>query len=878
MPTALERAGDFSKTTNSAGVPVVIYDPLTRQPFAGNVIPANRLNPVAVNMLKYLPAADTQIANGTANYNRTSLIKSKWTQEYTIKMEHKFTDKVNLTGFYLYNRSNEPCANYFGSADQTEPNRFADPLDYILKRRPKILALNNTYVLNDSSVMALRFGMTRFPDNNTLSLPFDPSTLGFSSQYNSQITLQKFPGVRIRSYDLFAGQTLGAINPTQIDWKSTSANGYFSKFFGSHTVKFGADFRKMGIDTYIPGNGAGFFEFDTDTTSSDGLTTGSSTNGSSLASFLLGFPSGNSSRVSSISVSTPLNVFTYYYGGYVQDDWRVNSKFTVNYGIRLEHEDGLREQNNNFSVGFDTAAPLSGLTLPADPVAGTAARSITGGLMYAGVNGNKETQGNPEKVKFSPRVGVVYSLSSKTVVRGGYGIFWAPYNYPIPSTSAANYGQVGYTQNTNVAQTVPTPTISLTNPFPGGTIAPYANTRGVLSGVGQDISFVDQNSKSPRVQQWSADVQRELPGAMAINLQYLGSRGNHLSLGGSNDIPVNYNQLDPKYWALGSAALGAQVPNPFFGNPAFAGTPLAAATISRAQSLRPYPQFLNVNARHVLEGKNQYNAAVVEWSKRATHGFGGRVSYTYSVLKDNQVGEGNFYSAGGTNPLNNWNYIPTAPACSGNNGLACYNPDADYTYSLLDVPHRLIIAPSYELPFGKGQKYGANSKVADWVLGGWQATAAINIQSGFPIQVGQSDNNGVGSSGVQRPNLINAGALATSGSYEDRLASADHPTSRWVSLDAFALAPAFTYGNAPRDITDVRTARQANVDASFGKNFRFGTKAALLKIEMLNLTNRVQTRALNGRNTYAPGSSTFGQTAIQAGFMRITQIMLRFTF
>jgi len=280
----------------------------------------------------------------------------------------------------------------------------------------------------------------------------------------------------------------------------------------------------------------------------------------------------------------------------------------------------------------------------------------------------------------------------------------------------------------------------------------------------------------------------------------------------------------------------------------------------------------------VLEGKNQYNAAVVEWSKRATHGFGGRVSYTYSVLKDNQVGEGNFYSAGGTNPLNNWNYIPTAPACSGNNGLACYNPDADYTYSLLDVPHRLIIAPSYELPFGKGQKYGANSKVADWVLGGWQATAAINIQSGFPIQVGQSDNNGVGSSGVQRPNLINAGALATSGSYEDRLASADHPTSRWVSLDAFALAPAFTYGNAPRDITDVRTARQANVDASFGKNFRFGTKAALLKIEMLNLTNRVQTRALNGRNTYAPGSSTFGQTAIQAGFMRITQIMLRFTF
>jgi hypothetical protein len=872
MPTARERAGDFSQTT-SGGRPVVIYDPLTRQPFAGNIIPAGRINQVAANMLKYLPLPDTDVDNGTTNYNRTSLIKSKWTQEYTVKMEHKFTDKVSLTGFYLYNRSNEPCQNYFGSADQNDPNRFADPLDYILVRRPKILALNNTNVLSDSSVLSLRFGTTRFPDNNTLSLPFDPSTLGFSSTYLSQITLQKFPQVRLRGYDSLASRTLGAINPTQIDWKSTSANAAFSKFFGTHTVKVGGDYRLIGVDTYIPGNGAGFFDFDKDTTSLGGTNLTNSNDGNSVASFLLGFPSGQvGNRTSSISVSTPLNIYAHYFGGYVQDDWRVSSKFTLNYGLRLEHETGLAEKDNNFTVGFDTsAATLAGISIPADPLAGTGARTLTGGLMYAGVNGNRTTQGNPPKIKASPRVGVVYSLDPKTVLRGGYGLYWAPYNYPIPSTTNNNYGQVGFTQNTNVAQTSPTPTISLSNPFPNGTVQPTGSSRGLLSGLGTDIGFVDQNSTAPRVQQYSVDLQRELPGAMAVTVSYIGSRGDHLSLGGSNDVAVNYNQLDPKYFALGSA-LSAQVPNPFFGNPAFAGTGLgSSATVQRAQLLRPYPQFLNVNGYHVLEGKSRYNAAVIEWSKRPTAGgFGGRVSYTYSVLKDNQMGEGNFYSAGGTNPMNNYNYIP---------GSAYYNPNADYTYSLLDVPHRVIIAPSYDLPFGKGKKYGANSGLTDWIAGGWQLTAAINIQSGFPLAVAQSDNNGTGSSGVQRPNVVPGVNMGTSGSYEDRLASADHPTARWLNPDAFSVAPAFSYGNAPRTITDVRTARQANVDASFGKGFRLGgSRNGLVKIEMLNLFNRVQTRALNGRNTFSAGSSTFGQTAIQAGFMRITQIMFRFTF
>jgi hypothetical protein len=868
MPTAAERAGDFSRTTNGSGQPVIIYDPLTRQPFLGNVIPANRINPDAANMLKYLPLPDTDRDNGSANYNRTSLIKSEWTQEYTGKVEHKFSDNVSLTGFYLYNRSDEPCGNYFGLASKDEPNRFADPNDYLLKRRPQILALNNTWVLNNSTVLALRYGWTDFPDNDTLSADFNPSELGFSQTYLNQIQVNKFPNVRIRGYDTYASMTLGALNPVDRDWYSQSLNGSLSKIVGTHSFKFGADFRKIGLDFLATGNGAGEFNFDKDITSSNGGNS-STVDGNAFASFLLGFPSALSDRQSTITVTSPINMYTYYSGGYVQDDWRINSKLTVNYGLRLEHETGMAEKNNKITVGFDPTVTnaLSSVTIPADPLAGTAARSVKGGLMYAGVDGNPTTQGNPPAVKWSPRVGAAYSLNSKTVVRGGYGLYWAPFNYPAPSGSDPNYGHVGVAQNTVLVQTSPTPTTTLTNPFPNGLVPPLGNSLGTLTGVGTNITYIDQNSSAPRVQQYSIDVQRELGGSQSITVSYLGSRGDDLSLGGSNDYGLNVNQLDPRYMSLGTA-LNDRLPNPFFGN-ANAGPLASQATLSRAQLLRPYPQFGNINSRFILEGKSRYNAGVIEWAKRMTNGWGGRVSYTYSVLKDNLVGEGNFYgpyTTAGPGTLNAHQYIEGSPY---------FNPDADYTYSLLDVPHRFILAPIVELPFGKGKRFANSSDTADRILGGWTVSAAINMQSGFPLAVVQSDNTGT-LGGTQRPNLVSGADLSTSGSYEDRLASADHPTAAWLNPAAFAAAAPFTFGNAPRTLTDQRSPNQYNVDAVVMKNIRFGSKTFQAKLEALNLLNRVSVRAIRGANTF--GNSNFGRTTLQAGFMRIMQFTFRFSF
>jgi hypothetical protein len=379
------------------------------------------------------------------------------------------------------------------------------------------------------------------------------------------------------------------------------------------------------------------------------------------------------------------------------------------------------------------------------------------------------------------------------------------------------------------------------------------------------------------VQQYSADLQRELPGNMAVTVSYIGARGDHLPLGGTVDTPININQLDPKYLALGTAVLSQSVANPFFGV-AGAGPFANQATISRSQLLRPFPQFGNINMLQVTEGVNRYNAGVIELNKRLSHGWGGRFSYTYSVLKDNQVGETNFYSNRGVGgPLNNYNYMANMPACAAGQQLnsPCYDPMVDYTYGLLDVPHRFIVAPIVQLPFGKDHRFGKSS-VANLLAGGWMVSAVFNFQSGFPIGVAQSNSSSNLLGNGQRPNLVPGVDLGTTGSFADRLASADHPTAIWLNPAAFSAAPAGTWGNAPRVETDVRTPRIINTDFSASKNINVGgSRQIQLKIEVVNLFNRAQVAGLASTTQAA---SNFGQITSQSGFMRMTQVMFRYSF
>lgn len=872
LPTAAERAGDFSALRTADGRPVTLYDPLTtrlvdgvivRDPFPGNRIPRHRIDPVAAAMLDYLPLPDRDIDDGTLNYTRTALMDNRLQQQYVLKLDHRLTDAATLSGFYVYNRTNEPDAAYFEPHGKGA-HRFADPNDYLLKRRPQIAGTSTTIVLDNTSVLTLRGGITRMEDSQTLTARFDPAALGFSPNFLSEIPLRKFPSVRIRGYDQgFSaprpnGLTMGAIDPTDVEWRSANINGSYTRLTGAHQITIGADGGSLALDSFTPGPGAGFFDFDRDFTSARGDTT-DLTSGNAFAAFLLGYPSGLASRRSTLPVSSPLNVFTRYYGAYLQDEWRVRPDLSITMGLRAEHETGLREEQDRFTVGFDSTmrTTLSGIAIPADPVAGSPVRHVQGGLMYPGVDGNSRHQGNPPAVRWSPRAGLALGLSARTTLRGGYGLYWSPFAYPPPNPTANNYGQVGFTQNTTSPQTSPVPTVTLTDPFPAGVVHPTGSSRGGLSGVGTSISFVDQHRSAPRVQQYSIELQRQLPANMSASLSYLGARGDRLPLGGSSDTPININQLDPKYLALGPA-LAEQVPNPFAGLPAFAGTGLGSSrTVARAQLLRPFPQFLDVHARQVTEGVSRYDAVVLEWERRQPGGVSWRASYTYSAMRDNLVGEGNFYSVVTPGlPLNHYNYLRSMPRCAAGAELttACYAPRSEYGRSILDVPHRLVVAPVIEL------------------RGGWSVAALWTVQSGFPISVQQPDNTGL-FGGAQRPSLTGV-ELKTQGGYEDRLASTHHRAATWINPAAFAPAAPYTFGTAPRTITDVRTPSQRVVDISIAKTTSFGRRyAAQLKVEVFNLFNRVAVRAFPGANMV--GTPAFGRITNQAGFMRMAQVTLR---
>jgi hypothetical protein len=851
LPTAAERNGDFSNTFDSAGRQVVIYDPRTgdangnnRQPFPGNIIPQDRINPVARAIQGFLPLPDSNVSNGSTNYSRTAEIHDR-AMMYTGKVDHRFTDSVSLSGFYLYNATDEPCANtlYPGLND---PNRFIDRADYLLIRRVNVLALNNTWLPSNNTVLTLRYGWTRFIDDDTLSIDFDPSTLGFDSSFLNSIQVQKFPRATITDYYAF-----GAIDPTPRNWYSWSANGTMSRLMGRHTLKVGADWRTIGIETQSFSGGAGSFVFDRYYTSSNPLlngTGGTTPSGNAYASFLMGLPSGNPGNESFIGVSQPFNAFVHYYGAYAQDDFRLSSRTTLNFGVRLEHESGLMEENNQFTVAFDrTLNPGGALGNVVNPLTG---QQIVGGLVYAGVNGANEYQGDPPAVKFSPRVGVVHSFNPQTVLRAGYGIYWAPWNYQ--GVGSANYGQIGYSRSTFIQQGQFHPTVTLTNPFPGGVLQPVGNTLGPLTGVGSQIEFIDQDKKAPYVTQYSVDINRELRGNMAIGFEYSGSTGRDLNLGGSNDGILNINQVHPSHLALGSALL-ENVPNPFFGLPAGQGFNVTSPTVQRRQLLRPFPQFGDILMRQSTQGRSQYHAAILKFDKRLSNGWGARVNYTWSRLEDNVFGETNFFSNTASEAQN------------------VYDLDAEYGLSLLDVPHKVTIAPIFQLPFGEGKRW-ANSGVAAWILGDWTISSIISLESGFPVSLWTSSNTTNIFTRMQRANPW-AGDLATDGERDDRL----NPVGRWLDPSAVAgSTPAqFTLGTLPRVVDDVRTPHRNNWDFVATKDLRFGGNVrGQIRLEVLNVTNTVKVRG----PVATVGSATFGEIGTQSGFMRMTQIMYRMTF
>ncbi len=827
LPTARERMGDFSQSFNSRGEQIVIYDPLTtrpnpdgsgfiRDPFPGNVIPQDRLNPVALAMMANMP-----LPTDGRSFNGQARLEDGPQRQETLKIDYRWGDRLTTTGMYGHQYTKEPGSAFWGEHGAVP----GDPGGSTLFRYVDFFSLNNIFVPNSTTTVAVRYGYNNFRDNGGNYLAFNAATLGFPASYVDAMPFNTFPSVSLSGYS-----GIGNGGPGQTTHISQTANVTVSKLMGNHSIKIGGDYRRISARN-VSGSDAGSFSFNQAFTQGPTPTTASPAAGDSIASFLLGYAASGD-----ISIGTPATYLIDYLSGYVQDEYRMSNALTLNFGVRYEYEAGVREASNQFTVGFDRDAPFP---VQVDGL------DLRGGLMYAGVDGYPTSQGRPLN-SIAPRGGFAWSATPDTVVRGGYGFYSVPQQ--IAGLGQAAIGSRGYTAITEYLASGDgglTPAGVFSNPFTSGITQPQGNALGLLTGAGGNIDFVDQDSEPGYVQQYSFDMARELPAEMMFSAGYMGSRSEGLTMGGTADVTVNINQLDPKYQEMGTA-LQELVPNPFYGIDTF-GNLSVSPTIARGQLLRPYPQFGNVLAHRVTDARARYNALVTQWVKRMSHGYSLNVNYTFSRLEDNQFGESNSFSDRSAAVLDN------------------YDLDSEYGVSLLDVAHRLNFNATFQLPFGEGRRWLNGGGLASSILGGWQLTVAGRYQTGFPLQISQSSNNsGLLGSG-QRPNLVPGVDPMTSGSQEER------GVNGWINPDAFAAAPAFTFGNVPRTNPDWRGPGQRTTDLAISKTVTLGSKTLAFRADILNLFDDP---LFNGPNT-SFGQSTFGQITSIRGFARSVQFQVR---
>jgi hypothetical protein len=834
-PTALERVGNFSQTLSPSGGQLTIYNPYStvlnaatgavasRTPFPNNIIPATQLNPVGYAMAQTLVNPTSKPAYyGATDLTAPSSLPAR-AHQTTFKLDENFTDWWHVNLSYLSYLSLEPGNTYF--------NTVSSPDQWRLLRTVNATQLNNTFTLSPTSVLNVRYGFNRFPNYGyQVSSGINLASLGFSPSFTNEVISPVFPQVNTSTvYNSLGG--LGTNNDFNFTHYSYNFSSSYSKFLGRHNITAGFDWRQIHTAGLDYGTGGSSLTFNGLFTSSNPV---KGAGGADLADMLLGTPEN-----ASLTIPTYLNDYASYYGGYIQDDFRLSSKITLNFGLRWEHESGLQEQHNGLVTGFDSGVP--------SPIQSTVAGLTTNGVLeYAGQNGAKTSTGNPNWSKWGPRAGIAYALNEKTVIRGGYGLFWAP-----PFALGAPIETPGYyatTTNTFTNNGYATPLGNLTNPFPNGLNQPAGSSLGTAAGIGQSITIPDPYSRSPRVQQFSIDVQRQLPGGVGFEVGYVGSRSSHLTTMSGN---ININALNPSYFGLGYGALTTSVPNPLYGSISSASN-FGRSTVQQYQLLQPYPQFGEVLLNFSDQDHAKYDSMIVKAQKRLTNGLTFLSTFTWSRTFD----EG---SGGPGNSLNGGNAgVPQNP----------YNIAAEWAPAYYDTPARWATAVTYELPMGRGKQFlNSSGNLVNYVVSGWSFNAIGTYQTGFPLQINQTpDNNSLFGFDVQRPEATGISAT-TSGSLEQRLNS-------YINPAAFTAAPALTFGNAARTIAE-RGPGQANWDMSLFKDFKFGEKYnAQFRTALLNAFN---TPLFNSPGT-TYGSSSFGVISSQANFSRMLELGVRLFF
>jgi hypothetical protein len=807
VPTADNRNGDFSSAHTAANQPITIYDPTTTQasgntylrtPFPGNKIPQNRIDPVAVKLMQYIPMPNFPADSaGFNNYNPTGpgIETLERYNAYTIKFDQMITQQERFSIHYVTNKRWQTGPYYGWQIPALGPNNF--------ERYNQGANAQLTSTISPTTVLTTRFGFTEHIFLNYMNGGgFDPTQLGFPTGQVAQAQGKFFPTFSFTNYTGF-GQA-GNNSDTSTNWYFTAVA---NKVIGKHSLKWGGEFRVM-LDNQ-PNYSFASFAFSNGWTQRDALNA-DALSGNAFASFLLGYPASGSSPYN----ASP--AFGYHAAGvFVQDDIRVTSKLTLNIGGRWEYESPITERYNRENAGFDPTAP-SNLQVPG--------LALSGGLLFA--SGNNRLAWKRDLNNIDPRIGLAWHFLPKTVFRAGYGLSYVP-TYLNPQTQ-------GYSSVTPFVASLDgnlTPVGRLASPFPTGMLPPTGASQGPATFAGQNITYADQNRTMPYIHQFSAGFQHELPGAILLDLSYVGSRTRELATG------KNLNSLTASQLALGQAYLTAQVPNPLAG--LLPGTSINGTTLQRQQLMLPYPQFLNVNQTGYSIGRAWYNSLQVQMQKRLSHGFHLLVDYTYSETMQ---------ALSYLNPQFNGNQLERVRASE-------------------DLPHRLSIAGGYQVPF-----FAHSNRFVKAILGGWQAQLIALFQSGRQLAGVDGYPTGANQfvSGPYNPNgyYFNACTLNTSG-VRQNCASADQPVA-WIQRPAGTLRVDGSQWSQRREM------RPGVMDSSIFKTFPLHERLTLqFRLEAFNTFN---TPWFGLANT-SLGNARFGMLGnTQGNDPRNTQIALKVNF
>lgn len=740
IPSALEKTGDFSQSfTTNGGVtfPIQIFDPLTynaatgqRTQFPNNVIPSNRLNPIAVALLNLIPSPDTAhdaAGSDSNNYTKKEAQVDRFSS-YTLRVDQTWNSKNRSYVSLRQNLFNELSYDPYGPS-----------LPYVLlqglyqRRQNRGITLDHTLTLTSNLVADLRYSVTRYEGSSYDPGAGDnPTTLGFPSSFAA---LQQLPSVPAFT-GIVTGSENGGQGTTQADSYTNDTNqditAGLTQTYKKHNFRYGYEYLIQQEGTGGLGASGGTFAFGTNWTTLNPDATAGTGVGSSIASMLLGLPNNGS------SLPTNATAFwsQHYTGVYFQDDWRLNTKLTLDLGLRWDVERPVTERSNKLFARYDPNYVNPTVTASSQPqyaaeIAGASTNTgiqllqsyrpnvssfvTTGAIEYAGVNGTSRSVVNTRLKYIQPRLGFAYQFTPKIVLRGGLGRF-------VQATFYTG-SQTGFSVSTPITATndnYHTIAATLSNPLPTGLVPVTGNSLGVNTNVGSTTSFTDPNAGRPYTDQASIYLQNQIKNVLVeiggtLNITH--GEGVADPLNGNNN-GYNINLPSQAAWlaantpTFNSAGLpsttlagSTQVTNPFKGAQYITNGEQTASTVSAYQLLRPNPVVGDILFNRP-NGKQDYYALNTKVEKRFQHGFSLLQSFTWSK----RISENNFI------------------------GPQAYAQVIERRLDSGDQKFHYVLTPVYELPFGRGKRFGGtSSKWLDAIIGGYEVSGIYNFLSGTPL-------------------------------------------------------------------------------------------------------------------------------------------------